>query len=323
VGSALSRHPLLVFVGKRLVAMAVLLVALSFVIFSLTYLAPGSAASLLLPIGERTPERIAEINAKYHLNDSYLEQYWRWARGVLHGNLGTSVSTSLPVWDTLKSRIPTTVFLSLFAYVLAMVSGVGSGIAAGMRRGSTIDRVTVGASIVALSAPAFVIGVFALYLFSVLLPVFPVAGSGTGFFDRLFHLTLPAITLACAVVAVLIRHTRAAVNGVVDQDFVTFARARGLSSREILRTYTLRNALIPIVTVSGPLLAGTVVAGVIVESTFSISGVGSLLVASVQTKDLPMIQGVALLFAIVIILMNLAADVAYFAIDPRIRLGRT
>lgn len=319
----MGRKAILLFVGKRLAAMAVLLVVLSLVIFSLTYLAPGSAASLLLPINERTPARIAEINAKYHLNDPFLKQYWRWAGGVLHGNLGTSVSTSLPVWETLKARIPTTIFLSLYAYVLAMVFGVGSGVVAGMRRGQAIDRVTVGVSVVALSAPAFVTGVFALYLFSVLWPVFPVAGSGDWFFSELGHLTLPAITLASAVVAILIRHTRAAVNGVVDQDFVTFARARGLAPRKVLWAYTLRNALIPIVTISGPVLAGTVVGGVIVESTFSISGIGSLLVSSVQGKDLPMIQGVALLFAAVIILMNLAADVAYFAIDPRIRYGRT
>jgi peptide/nickel transport system permease protein len=154
-------------------------------------------------------------------------------------------------------------------------------------------------------------------------PVFPAAGAGTWFFDELWHLTLPAVALALSIVAMLVRHTRAAVMGVVDQDYVTFAKARGLSSRRILFRYTLRNALIPIVTISGPVLAGTIVGGVIVESTFSVSGVGSLLISSVQAKDLPMIQSVALLFGGVLIFMNLVADLTYFAVDPRIRLGRS
>jgi peptide/nickel transport system permease protein len=320
----MTRSGLLLFVGKRLVGMAVLLVALSFIVFSLTYLTPGSAVDVLLGATRRTPEAVQAIEDKYHLNDPFFQQYWRWATHALHGDFGTSITTTLPVSDQVGARLPTSIFLGLYAYVIAMVSGVIPGMVAGLRRGSTVDRITVGASIVALSAPAFVTGIFALYLFAVVVPIFPVAGSGTWFLDELWHLTLPAIALALSVVAFLVRHTRAAMMGVVDQDYVTFARARGLSSRRILVKYSLRNALIPIVTISAPVLAGLIVGAVIVETTFSVSGVGNLLIQSVQSKDIPMIQGVALIFGGLLVLMNLLVDLTYFAIDPRIRLrGRS
>jgi peptide/nickel transport system permease protein len=320
----MTRSGLLLFVTKRLTGMAILLIVLSFIVFSLTFLTPGSAVDVLLGPRLRTPQAVAVINAKYHLNDPFFEQYWRWATHALHGDFGISITTSLPVSDAITSRLPTSIFLGLYAFVLAVVFGIIPGMLAGLRRGSGIDRATVAASIVALSMPAFVTGVFALYLFAVLVPIFPVAGTGTGFVDELWHLTLPAIALALSVVAFLVRHTRAAMLGVVDQDYVTFARARGLSSRRVLLRYSLRNALIPIVTISAPVLAGLIVGAVIVETTFSVSGIGNLLIQSVQSKDIPMIQGVALLFGGILILMNLLADLTYFMIDPRIRAaGRT
>jgi peptide/nickel transport system permease protein len=317
----MTRSGLLLFLVKRLVGMAVLLVVLSFIVFSLTFLTPGSAVDVLLGSTRRTPEAVHALNVKYHLDDPFLTQYWLWVKHAAHLDFGTSITTTLPVSDQLSARLPTSLFLGLYAFVLAMFFGVIPGMVAGHRRGSGVDKVTVAASIVALSMPAFVTGVFALYLFAVVVPIFPVAGTGSGFVDELWHLTLPAIALALSVVAFLVRHTRAAMLGVVDQDYVTFARARGLSSRRILVRYSLRNALIPIVTISAPVLAGLIVGAVVVETTFSVSGIGNLLVQSVQSKDIPMIQGVALLFGAILILMNLLADLTYFAIDPRIRAG--
>lgn len=310
------------YVARRLAAMVGLLVVVSFLIFSLTYLTPGSPVDVLLGPNVRTPEAVAALTAKYHLDDPFLTQYWYWLKGAAQLNFGDSIQTTLPVSDQITSRLPTSLFLGLYSYVLAMAFGVIPGVVAAMRRGGALDRVTVAGSIVALSTPAFVSGVFALYLFAVVWPVFPVAGPGSGFVDGLWHLTLPAIALALSVMALLVRHTRAAMIGVLDQDYVTFARARGLSTRRVMIRYALRNALIPIVTISGTLLAALIIGAVIVEQTFSLNGVGSLLIQSVESKDVPMIQGVALVVAAIIIVANLLADITYMVVDPRIRLGR-
>jgi peptide/nickel transport system permease protein len=165
-------------------------------------------------------------------------------------------------------------------------------------------------------------GVFLIFLFGIEVRWFPVSGPGSGFFGQLWHLTLPALALALTGMAFLVKHTRAAVIGVLDQDYLTFARARGLSPGRVLLVYALRNALIPVVTMSGLILSYVIVGAVLVEDTFSLPGIGQLLVQSATAKDLPMLQGVAMLVAVVIIVANLLADITYIAVDPRIRLGR-
>lgn len=318
----MGKSGILLYIGRRLVALAILLVVLSFIIFSLTYLTPGDPATALLGPNLATPASVAAIKEQYHLNDPFFTQYWYWVKGAVHLNFGNSLQTSLPVAQQIVKRLPISLFLAIYAYVLTFAFGVIPGMAAAVRRGTGVDRFTVGSSIIALSTPAFVSGLFGLYLFSVVMPVFPVAGSGTWFVDELWHMTLPAIALALSIVAVLVRLTRSAMIGVLDQDYITFARARGLGGRRVMVKYALRNALIPIATVSGPLFAALIVGAVIIESTFSIPGVGSLLLQAIEFKDLPMVQGLSLVFAAIIILMNLVSDIAYFAIDPRIRLGR-
>ncbi|MEV6984747.1 ABC transporter permease [Sphaerisporangium sp. NPDC051017] len=318
----MTRSSLLMYIARRLAAMVLLLILLSFVIFSLTYLTPGSPVDVLLGPNMRTPEAVAALTAKYHLNEPFFTQYWYWVKGAAHLDFGDSIQATLPVSDQIASRLPTSLYLGVYAYILAFAFGVIPGVVAAMRRGGALDRVTVAGSIIALSTPAFVSGVYALYLFAVVVPIFPASGPGEGFVDGLWHLTLPAIALALSVVAFLVRHTRAAMIGVLDQDYVTFAWARGLAARRVMLKYALRNALMPVVTISGTLLASLIIGAVIVEQTFSLNGVGSLLIQSVESKDVPMIQGVALVVAAVIIVMNLLADITYLVIDPRIRLGR-
>ena len=172
------------------------------------------------------------------------------------------------------------------------------------------------------STPAFVSGVVLIYLFGVILHWFPVYGRGSGFLDELWHLTLPALAMAIVSAALLAKHTRAAMISVMDQDYMTFARLRGLSSGRILFVYALRNALIPVVTISGVMLSSLIVGALFVENAFSIPGIGQLLVQSAQTKDIAALQAVTLLVAIVVILANLFADLGYMAVDPRVRLGK-
>ncbi len=302
--------------------MVVLLVFLSFAIFSLSYLAPGSALNAMLGTRPRTPELVHALQVEYHLNESFFMQYWHWAGNALHLDFGTSIQSSTPVTDQIKSRLPISLFLGTYAFLLTLIIGILLGVAAALHKDRILDRATVAGSAIAVGVPPFVSGVFALYLLAIVLPIFPVAGGGTGFTDELLHLTLPAFALSFTAVALVVRYTRTAVVAVLDQDYVTFARARGLSTRRVLATYVIRNALIPIVTVSGLLFATFITGAVIVESTFSISGIGSLLIQSVNMKDLPMLQGVALVIAVTIILANLVADLIYLAVDPRIRIGR-
>jgi peptide/nickel transport system permease protein len=309
------------FLARRLAVLALLLVVVSFAVFSLLYLSPGSVLDTLLGTNPRTPAEISYLTSEYHLNQSFLEQYWLWASQAIRFHFGVSIQTTLPVTSEIGRRLPTSLFLGLYAYVLTLLLGVGLGIAAALRRRGLVDRGIVGGAVVALSTPAFVSGVFLIYLFGILIHLFPVAGPGTGFADELWHLTLPAVALALTATAYLVKHTRAAVISVLDQDYVTFARASGLTARRVLTGHILRNALIPVVTMSGLILAHVITGAVLVEETFSLPGLGQLLVQSATAKDIPLIQGVAMLIAVVIVLANLLADVALIAVDPRIRLG--
>jgi peptide/nickel transport system permease protein len=319
-----NRQAILLFVVRRLLVLAALLAVASFAVFSLLYIAPGSPVEILLGASAtQTTATVRTLTHEYHLDQPFLMQYWLWGKGVLfHLQFGTSVQTTLPVTDEIKERLPTSLFLGGYAFVLTMIVGIGGGIMAALKRRTVADRGIVGASIVALSTPAFVSGVFLLYVFAILLHVFPVYGKGSGFLDETWHLTLPAVSLALVSAAYVLKHTRSALLGVLDQDYVVFARARGLSSRRVLYAYALRNALIPVVTISGLMLAFLITGAIFVEVVFSLPGIGQLLVESATNEDLPMLQGVAMLVAVLIMGANLLADLAYLAVDPRIRLGR-
>jgi peptide/nickel transport system permease protein len=311
-----------IYVARRLVALVVMLAVISFGIFGLLYLAPGNPVASILGRGHHSAATIRAVEHQYHLDKPFLEQYVIWAKGVLHFQFGNSITTSLPVGGEITDRLPTSMFLGVYAFALTLVFGVGLGLLAALKSQTLLDRGTVAASLVGLSTPAFVAGVFLIYLFAIVVHWFPASGRGDGFVDELWHLTLPAISLALTSIAYVLKHTRAAVIGVLEQDYVTFARARGLSLRRILLTYLLRNALIPVITISGLVLSGLVVGAVLTEVTFSIQGLGDLLVKSASSKDIPTIQAVAVLVAALIIVANLLADIAYAFADPRVRLRR-
>ncbi|MDQ7909015.1 ABC transporter permease [Phytohabitans sp. ZYX-F-186] len=307
------------FIVRRLLAMLVLLFVISFLVFSLLYLAPGSAIDVLLKNVPRNPETVAALTAKYHLDEPFITQYWIWLQGALRLDFGESIQTTLPVTGEILARLPVTVFLAIYAFAIEMAIGLGVGVLAALRQRSVADRGLVALTVVGLSTPAFVSGVFLLYVFSVALGWFPAFGAGEGFLDRLWHLTLPAFSLAIVGSAFVVKHVRAAVLAVLDQDYVTFARARGISRSKVLFQYVLRNAMIPILGVSAMVLAFLLIGAVFIEVTFSINGMGSLVVKAANSQDLPMIQGVAIFIALIVMGFNLLADLAYLAADPRVR----
>lgn len=317
----MSGQGLLFFVLRRLAVLAVLLVLISFVTFSLLYISPGNLVDILLGARPHTAATVRALTSEYHLNKPFVVQYWLWARQAVQLHFGNSIQTGLPVTSEIGARLSLSLFLGVYSFVLTMVFGIGLGVASAFRRGSIVDRGLIGGVMLGLSTPAFVAGVVLLYVFAIQVHWFPAYGVGSGFIDELWHLTLPAVALAVTTVAYVVKHTRAAMIGTLDQDYVVFARARGLSSRRVLYVYLLRNALIPVITISGVILSSLIVGVVLVEVTFSLPGLGSLLVTAATAKDIPTLQGVVLLFAVVIVVANLLADVVYMVVDPRIRVG--
>jgi peptide/nickel transport system permease protein len=313
---------LALYVARRLAALVVLVAVISFVVFSLLYLAPGSPEQVLLGARPSTPETIKAIRDEYNLDDPFLVQYGKWARAALRFDFGRSIRTNEPVVNGIAERFKLTLQLGGLAFLLTMALGVPLGVLAAVRKRTSVDRSIVALSVVGVSAPAFATGILLLYVFAVRVGWFPVFGEGTGIADRLRHLALPAAALALTGMGLVLKLTRTAVIGSLEQDYVTFARARGIPRRRVLSAYALRNGLVPIVTAGGLLLAYMLGGTVLVEVTFALPGLGSLLVDSVRTLDVPMVQALAILIATVVVLVNLLADLLYVAIDPRISFAR-
>lgn len=306
------------FLLGRLVGTAVVVLLLSFGIFSLVYLSPGSVEQTLLGTRPVTPETLAAVRAQYHLEDPFLAQYGRWLLDSLQGDLGTSIRTGGDVVSMVGDRLPLTLGVTVYGGIVAVVVGLPLGVAAALRRGRWLDQAVVGGSVAALSAPPFAVGLLLLVLFAVKLGWFPVYGTGEGLGDVLWHLTLPAFALGIAGAGLLVRFTRTALVRELDQDYVVFARARGLSPTRVLR-YAMRNALVPVLTATGLILTSTLVATVLVEVVFALPGLGNLLVDSVTFKDVPVVQAIALLLTVLIAVVNMAVDAAYLLVDPRMR----
>jgi peptide/nickel transport system permease protein len=310
------------FLIRRLLALCVLLVIISFLVFGLLYLAPGNAIQVLLGTHPGSPAAIAALTAKYNLNDPFIEQYALWLKGAVHLNLGVSIQTGQTVTSLIGSRIGLTVFLGVYAFLISVALGIPAGVVAALRNRSASDRTIVGISVLGVSVPAFVSGVFLLYLLAIDAGWFPVYGPGSGFLDQLWHLTLPAFALAFGVMALIVKLTRAAMVTVLEQDYIAFAHARGVGPVRVIIRHALRNALGPIVTAGGLILGVVLTGAVLVEQVFALPGIGSLLITSVEAKDVPVVQGFTLLAAAILIAANFLIDLCYLFIDPRITYGR-
>jgi peptide/nickel transport system permease protein len=309
----------LLYVVKRFLVAFGLLIVVSFLVFGLLAMSPGSMETTLLGVRPATPETVEAIRDEYHLDEPFLAQYWYWARDAAQLDLGRSITSGDTVTHVVQERLPVSLALAGYTLLLVLVVGVPLGLLAGIRHGTRLDRAVTTLTVVGMSAPAFAVGLLLLYIFGVELGWFPVFGAGDGFVDRVHHLTLPAVALALALGALVVRQTRAAALDVMHEDYVTFARARGLSRSRLLGAYALRNVSLPIVTSAGFILILALSGAVLVESVFSLPGVGSLIVESVTTKDVPVVQGVALMLAFYVIVINVVIDLSVMVIDPRTR----
>jgi peptide/nickel transport system permease protein len=315
----LSAVPNLLFVVRRLGGLVVVLVAVSFLVFSLLYLAPGSPEQLLLGNSKTIdPVTVHAVRQEYHLDGPFLLRYVRWAGAALQLDFGKSIRTGEPVRHGIAQRLSLTAQVAGIGFALTILVGLPLGVLAAARRTRLVDRGIVFFSIVGVSAPAFATGILLLYLFAVRAGWFPAYGQGTGFADRLHHLVLPGVALALTATGLVVKITRAAFVVELEKDYVTFARARGVRTLRVLFGFVLRNAATPIVTAAGLILAYMLAGSVLVEVTFALPGIGALLVDSVTSQDIPMVQGLAMLVAAMVVLVNLLVDVLYPLIDPRI-----
>ena len=298
---------------------ASLLVA-SFVIFAAMYLAPGNPIAALSGGRPLPPGSVHVLEQRYHLDEPFLAQYWYWLDNALHGNLGISITLQENVSTLIASRVWTTAGLVLYASLIIVVLGIGLGVVSGLRHGR-FDTSTLVVTAVSAAIPAFVAAIVLIILFAVKLRWFPALGNGTGFLSDVRHLTLPAIALATASLAIVARVTRASVRAEGDREHVQTAVSRGIPARWVIRRHILRNASIPITTVTGITVASLIAVAAVVEVAFSLNGLGSYLVQAAQTKDIAVVQGISLVLVTAFVVVNMLVDMLAAALDPRIALG--
>ena len=308
------------FVARRLAMLVLTLLVASFAIYASLSVAPGDPLSVLT--GGRTlpPEALAVLRARYHLNEPLPAQYWHWLTGALHGDLGSSIALRESVNTLIGERAGVTFELVAYASILILLLGIGSGILAGLRRGAVDSTVIAGTTVFA-AIPSFVAAIALISVFAVKLGWFPALGAGTGGVDRLWHLTLPAIALALSALAIVARVTRVSVREEMGREHVQTAISRGLPSHLVIRRHVLRNAAIPITTVTGITIASLIALSAVVERAFSLNGLGSALVSAAASKDFAVVQGIALILVAAFVITNTIVDLLYAFLDPRVALG--
>ncbi len=300
------------YVIRRLLLTVPVLVGVSLLVFSMIRLVPGDPAVAIAGV-QATPQFIEQVRTQYRLDEPIPVQYVYFVGDVLRGDLGRSIFSRRPVSVELNERFPRTIELTVAAMAIATLIGIAAGIVSATRRYSLFDNVSMLVALVGVAAPVFWLALMLQLVFSVNLGWLPSTGRGT-----LMHLILPALTLGLASAGLIARITRSSMLEVLRQDYITTARAKGLSEKVVVYKHAFKNALIPVVTVMG-LQFGILLGGaVLTETVFAWPGVGRLLVDSILARDYPVVQGTVLVLAFTFVMINLAVDVIYAFLDPRI-----
>jgi peptide/nickel transport system permease protein len=305
----------------RLLTLVPMMFLITTVVFFLVHLIPGDPARLMVGGAHITQANLENIRKAYRLDRPLPEQYTLWVSDLLHGNLGKSYRQRTEVRTLILERLPITLKLSVFSFLISLAIAVPLGIISAVRRNSWLDVSATVFALVGASSPVFFTAILLILLFSFKLQWLPSIGSGEGGWDEFVHLLLPSVTLGISLAAITTRITRSAMVEALTQDYIETARAKGLPSRAIVLKHALRNALVPIVTVAGLQFGFLIVGAVLVEQTFGLGGLGSLLIQAVQVRDYPVVQGATIFIAAIFILINLAVDILYGVIDPRVRYG--
>ena len=309
------------YVFRRILATIPVMAIVALFVFSLLYIAPGDPAAVIAG-DQATPADVERIRQSLGLDRPFLVRFGEWSWRILHGDLGLSIFTNLPVWTMIEQRIGPTMSLMSVTLVLSVVVAVPMGVIAAWKAGSLLDRIIMGFAVFGFSVPVFVVAYLLAYVFALELEWLPVQGYtplSAGVWPWLENLILPAIALGCVYIALIARITRATMLEVLSQDYIRTARAKGLGEQPILFLHALKNAAVPIVTVIGIGIALLIGGAVVTESVFVIPGLGRLTIDAILRRDYPVIQGVVLLFSFIYVLVNLGIDLLYTLLDPRIR----
>jgi len=310
------------YLTRRLLATIPVIGIVAVFVFSLLYLTPGDPAAVIA--GDiATNEDIERIRQSLGLDQPFYQRFGTWAWSALHGDLGISIFTNLPVTQLIAQRLEPTLSLAACTLIVTVAVSVPLGVISAWQAGRTVDRLVMLFAVLGFSMPVFVLAYMMIYLFAVELDWLPVQGYAPmrdGLRPWLSHLVMPATALGTVYIALVARITRAAMLEVLAQDYVRTARAKGLSPGAVLMRHALKNAAIPIVTVIGIGIALLISGVVVTESVFAIPGIGRLTVDAIVRRDYPIIQGVILIFSIVYVVVNLLVDLSYRLFDPRIQL---
>jgi peptide/nickel transport system permease protein len=306
------------FLGVRLLHSVPVIIGITLAAFVLIHAVPGDPIRIMLG-GKASQEHIDEVEHQLGIDRPLPEQYIDFITGVPQGDLGESIILRRPVSSVVGERLGPTVLLLTYAALIASIIALPLGIASALRRNRITDHLIRLLTLIAFAMPAFWLGLILIRNLSLNLGLFPVAGYGEGFLDHLYHLTLPALTIGLFLAAMLVRSLRSNLVDVFGTEYIEAARARGLSESRIVMKHALRNSLIATITVLAVNLGWLISSAVVIEKVFDIPGLGNLLVESIYTRDFPTIQALTLVFGLLVIVINLLSDVAYAAIDPRVR----
>lgn len=322
---------MIAYVIRRLLMLIPMAIGMVVITFGLLLLIPGDPAAVLLG-QDATPEAIANLRAALGLDDPWYLRLWHYFASLLQGDMGRSIFQNQPVAEIIAGRLGATIELAVVSLLLATVIGVTLGVVAAIRQGSLVDTVTMLFAQLGVSMPVYWLGLLLMLFFAVQLGWLPAIGRGPplvaallgrpqGLWDALSHIALPALALAANSAAIISRLVRASMLEVLHEDFVRTAYAKGLRRGRVVVRHALRNALLPVISVIGLRFGALLGGAVLTETIFAWPGLGQLTIAAISQRDLPLIQGIVLTFAIIFALVNLIVDLLYAAVDPRIRLG--
>lgn len=314
-------NKILKMIGKRIVQSIIVLFIVTLIVFLLMQLVPGDPIVNFLG-ANATEDQIAHYTELFGYDQPVLVQYGKWILGLFHGEMGRSVSLQKEISEVIFQRLGVTLSIVIPAFILAVILGVILGILAAKKRGSKVDTVISFFANIGMSMPMFWFGMLLIMLFALKLGILPTSGladksEGTGVY--ISHLILPVIVLAMGPLAQFTRQTRSSMLEVIRQDYVTTARAKGVTKKDLTFRHQLRNALIPIITVMGVQLGGMIGGTVLVESIFVIPGLGNLMITAIKGRDFMVVENGVLIIAIAVAICNLVVDILYGIIDPRIR----
>ena len=307
------------YILKRLLFLAPILLAVSALIFFIIRLTPSDPIGSITTGRRISDETRAALTAQYHLDKSLPEQYFIWISGALRGNLGDSFRHRQPVSSLLAARLPTTIQLVLMSAIFALLFAIPAGIVSAVKKDTAVDRIISAFMIFCVSSPVFLNAILLMLIFVFKLRWFPAFGTGRNFAENFYHLCLPAFALSLNMVALIGRIVRDRMIGEFKSSYALALSAKGTPFRRIVMTHCLKNTLIPVITVGGVQLGAMVVGAVLVENVFALGGIGALLIEGIQASDYPVVQSIMLFLVALFLILNLAVDIIYFIIDPRIR----